>query len=62
MFNFINFIFVSDKSKNGKSTIVKMAASIAARSATFADGISAEQEQDANSALTELDKGVLDII
>ena len=39
-----------------------MAASIAARSATFADGISAEQEQDANSALTELDKGVLDII
>ena len=34
-----------------------MAASIATRSASFADGISAEQEQDANSALTELDKG-----
>ncbi|KAK7104838.1 integrator complex subunit 7-like [Littorina saxatilis] len=34
-----------------------MAAPIVARSG-FADGISAEQEQDANSALTELDKGL----
>lgn len=28
------------------------------RSASFVDGVSAEQEQDANSALTELDKGL----
>ncbi|XP_076441558.1 integrator complex subunit 7-like isoform X2 [Babylonia areolata] len=35
-----------------------MAASMAPRSAAFSDGISAEQEQDANSALTELDKGL----
>ncbi|KAK7492311.1 hypothetical protein BaRGS_00016408 [Batillaria attramentaria] len=30
----------------------------AVRSANFVDGVSAEQEQDANSALTELDKGL----